>query len=65
MASFYECLRVYFSQVCEGPGLEGRMQQYLQDLKGRQLLEDDATVGVIVTSAALAHQQKKRPARSE
>ncbi|MEA2604068.1 MAG: family protein phosphatase [Acidobacteriota bacterium] len=66
MASFYECLRAYFSQACEGPGLKDCMQRYLLDLKGRQLLEDDATVGVIVTGAALAHQQRKRrPAKSE
>jgi serine/threonine protein phosphatase PrpC len=60
MVAFYEFLRSYFSQPCEGPKLEELMQQYLRDLGDRDLLDDDATLGIIITGEALLHQQKKR-----
>jgi serine/threonine protein phosphatase PrpC len=60
MVSFYERLRSFFSCPCQDLDLKRTMQEYLQDLKDRRLLEDDATIGIIVTGAALAHQQKKR-----
>jgi hypothetical protein len=60
MVAFYECLRSFFSCLCEEPDLKGTMQKYLQELRDRGLLEDDATIGIIVTGAALAHRQRKR-----
>jgi PPM family protein phosphatase len=62
MVGLYERLRSYFSRPGEESRLTESLQHYLQDLKNQDLLEDDATLGIIITGAALAYQQKKRGA---
>jgi serine/threonine protein phosphatase PrpC len=62
MPLFYDHLNAYFA----GPGewtdqtLEKAMQEYLNTLKEQKLLEDDATLGVLITAKTLAYQQKFR-----
>jgi serine/threonine protein phosphatase PrpC len=51
---FRSCL----SQPCDDASLSTALEGYLQDLKTRNLLEDDATLGVIVTREALAYQKQ-------
>lgn len=63
MTSFYQSLRAYLLQSCEPASFQAYWQDFLQGLKAAQLLEDDATLGVIVTGDALAHQQRKRLVR--
>lgn len=59
MVEFYACLGDYFSQPCGGPSLDDRMQHFLHGLKDRSLIEDDATLGLIVTGAAREYQRRK------
>lgn len=61
MALFYEALQAYFDQWSEEPdALQIAMDGYLSNLKERRLLEDDATLGIIITQAALEHQKRRR-----
>ncbi len=60
MMALYKCLRSYFSEPQEEAQLQELLRCYLGDLKDRNLLDDDATVGVIITGAARAHHEVKR-----
>lgn len=66
MVEFYRALRQLFAGWSgEGePALEHALQGYLTELRGRGMLEDDATVGVIVTARALEYQRRKRAPRA-
>jgi serine/threonine protein phosphatase PrpC len=55
-------LDAFFSAPGEGAPLESHLKQYLADLKGRQILEDDATLGVIVTGIARDYLARKASA---
>ncbi len=59
MAPLYDRFLSCFSQPCDDSSLSAALTSYLQDLKTRNLLEDDATIGVIVTGEALEYQKKK------
>jgi hypothetical protein len=59
----HEELAAYFelrSAADPSQDLEEAMEGYLAKLKAGRLLEDDATLGVIVTPAALHYQDRKR-----
>ena len=64
MTLFYEALRTHFSQPVErpeSPALEDCMRKYLASLKSLLLIEDDATVGLIVTGQALTYLHEHKP----
>jgi hypothetical protein len=65
MLAFHQALRELFDGW-DGeatPALREALEAWLLDLRARGLLEDDATVGVIVTADALRYQRRARLAR--
>jgi serine/threonine protein phosphatase PrpC len=65
MVAFHRALREMFAAwdgKAELP-LRGVLRAYLDDLRARGVLEDDATVGLIVTEDALRYQRDARSAR--
>jgi PPM family protein phosphatase len=62
MVLLYRQLEAFFERRLQEPacGLAPLLEAYLLELKERQLLEDDATLGVLVTQAALDYQQRLR-----
>lgn len=59
MVTLCDRFRSCFSPPCDRSSLSAALESYLQDLKTRALLEDDATIGVIVTGEALDYQKNK------
>lgn len=57
---FHEHLRRFFAESCGYSDIKPYMQNYLRDLSERRLLEDDASLGLIITDTALAYQQQRR-----
>ncbi|MFL5386153.1 MAG: protein phosphatase 2C domain-containing protein [Longimicrobiaceae bacterium] len=66
MVAFHQALRELFAGWDgEGePPLEATLRAYLGALRSRGMLEDDATVGVIVTADALRYQRSLAAARA-
>lgn len=66
MVAFFHALRGLFARwdgEAELPLLD-TLHAYLDDLRNREMLEDDATVGVIVTAAALRYHRQASAARA-
>jgi serine/threonine protein phosphatase PrpC len=59
MQKFFEHLKHFFeSQEYSNETLNGALNQYLQEIKPD--LDDDATLGVLITEAAINYQKQKR-----
>ena len=61
MPLFFQTLREYFEQsaVYSEHALQHVIQTYLETLKQQGMLDDDATLGVLITQKALEYQRKR------
>ena len=61
MSLFYESLNQYFENNYDNltdESLQIATQAYLEQLKNGQVIDDDATIGILITSKALIYQKK-------
>lgn len=58
MLRFFDILDQFFAQ--DSSALDATLKNYVQSLRTECLLDDDASVGVIITAPALRYQDKRR-----
>jgi hypothetical protein len=65
MRLFFDSLNAFFTQEDYGEAaLAANMNQYLEQVRAENLMNDDCTVGVLITAAALRYQQSLRVDRA-
>jgi serine/threonine protein phosphatase PrpC len=61
----FDSLKEFFDSEATGEHLTANLKTYLNNLKAKGLVEDDCTVGALITSRASVYQRDLRPLRVE
>ncbi|MEM9822934.1 MAG: protein phosphatase 2C domain-containing protein [Bacteroidota bacterium] len=66
MKHFYQSMNTFFEQEeLTSDRLALCLEEYLEKLKTADLMEDDCTIGVVITTPTLAYQQKRKKKKEE